>query len=88
MSNVEAILREELARATVMLSERRNLLLAVAKELDHVGFVLADRFDEICEEVRASEENHQDGDFTVSQSAEPDGPDYDSVPSLPKEARR
>jgi hypothetical protein len=54
MKNVEAILREELARATVMLSERRDLLLTIAKELDHVGFVLADRFDEICSEAITS----------------------------------
>jgi ATP-dependent Zn protease len=61
MKNVEAILREELARATVILSEQRNLLLTIAKELDHVGFVLADRFDEICEETAVNVLSEPDG---------------------------
>ncbi len=88
MTNVEAILREELARATVMLSERRDLLLTVAKELDHVGFVLADRFDQICEGVKSTDDIHQDDDPTAAQRGEPDGSDDDGAPSFAKEAHR
>lgn len=88
VKNVDAILREELARATGMLSGQRDLLLSIAKELDQVGFVLADRFDEICEEAKTNEQLLNDDAPAVSVLNTADNPEADGQTSFAKEARR
>ncbi|WP_413711837.1 AAA family ATPase [Rhizobium sp. Rhizsp82] len=51
ISRVEKILRQELARAEKIVTVNRAVLLAVASELERVGFVAAERFKELCIEM-------------------------------------
>jgi len=48
ISRVEKILRQQLDRAEKIVTKNRFALLAVAKELEQVGFVAAARFKELC----------------------------------------
>lgn len=51
ISRVEKILRQQLDRAEKIVTKNRVALLAVAKELEQVGFVAATRFKELCAQL-------------------------------------
>ncbi len=88
VGKVDAVLREELIRATEMLSERRELVLTLAKELDLIGSIVSDRFDEICDEAEPSGEAAQQMCSPVAEKAGVTGPDGESQTSSLREARR
>ncbi|MBY5533670.1 AAA family ATPase [Rhizobium leguminosarum] len=54
MDRVEEILRQEMARAGAIVAAQRPLLLALARELEEIGAVLPDRFDELRNELEGS----------------------------------
>jgi ATP-dependent Zn protease len=87
VGKVDTVLREELDRATGMLSERRPLILTLAKELDLVGVIMSDRFDEICGEFGANDETGED-DGASGTEQDVTVPDDQNRVLFPKEARR
>ncbi|NKL23697.1 AAA family ATPase [Rhizobium leguminosarum] len=86
VGKVDAVLREELIRATAMLSERREIILTLSKELDLVGSIVADRFDEICKEAEPS--GKAVGDEEKGGQRGQAAPVDENPTLFPKEARR
>ncbi|NEH83034.1 MULTISPECIES: AAA family ATPase [Rhizobium] len=76
MDRVEEILRQEMARAATIVAAQRPLLLALARELEEIGAVLPDRFDELRNELEGSGTvvgiNHAQDLSSAAVKSEPD----------------